>query len=79
MPFYRITIWVKTKRYPITGIRFINQTNIDLATIYFEGLAKVSFPPYQVTNVEVGMLSKNNKAVRLHQTKILRKSGKLDN
>jgi hypothetical protein len=78
MPFYRVTIWLKNNRVPLTGIRFINQTNIDLATIYLEGIARSSFATSQVVDVEVAMLSKNSSAVRKHRIEILKISGKLN-
>lgn len=78
MPFYRITIWTRSKRQPITGIRYITQSNIDLATIFLEGRARASFPPHQVIDVEVAMLSKNSKAVQKQLKAILKKSGKLE-
>lgn len=79
MPYYRITIWIKNQSKPVSGIRFINETNIDLAQNLMQGKAKSHFPHNQVLDVEVAMLSKNSSVVKKHQQYILRKSGKLDN
>lgn len=77
MPFYRITIWLKNQRKPLSGIRYINQTNIDIVQNAMESKAKNNSPHNQVVDVEVAMLSKNSSVIRKYQQQILRKSGKL--
>ncbi len=78
MPFYRITIWLKSQRKPLQGIRFLNQTNIDFAQKMIEDKATGYFPYGHIVDVEVAMLSKNNKVIKKYQQFILRKSGKLN-
>ena len=74
MPFYRITIWLKNKRKPVTGIRFIEQSNIDIVNIQMQKQARIHYNDSLIIDVEVAMLSKNSKAVKQHQKEILSKS-----
>ncbi|HOZ83490.1 MAG TPA: hypothetical protein PKU82_11290 [Bacteroidia bacterium] len=76
MPFYRITIWLKNKRKPVSGIRFIEQSNIDIVNIQMQKQARIHYNDSLIIDVEVAMLSKNSKAVKQHQKEILSKSGK---
>jgi hypothetical protein len=75
MPFYRITIWLKNKRKPVSGIRFIEQSNIDIVNIQMQKQARIHYNDSLIIDVEVAMLSKNSKAVKQHQKEILAKSG----
>ena len=43
MPFYRITIWLKNKRKPVSGIRFIEQSNIDIVNIQMQKQARIHY------------------------------------
>ena len=74
MPFYRITIWLKNKRKPVSGIRFIEQSNIDIVNIQMQKQARIHYNDSLIIDVEVAMLSKNSKAVKQHQKEILSKS-----
>lgn len=74
LPYYRITIWLKNQKKPVQGIRFLQQSNIDLVQINMERRATASYPPNQVKGVEVAMLSKNSPIVKKFQQSILRKS-----
>jgi len=69
---------IKNQRKPVSGIRFLNQTNIDLAQNYMEEKARSYFPHNQVLDVEVAMLSKNCRVIKKYQQYILKKSGKLN-
>ena len=64
MPFYRITIWLKNKRKPVSGIRFIEQSNIDIVNIQMQKQARIHYNDSLIIDVEVAMLSKNSKAVK---------------
>jgi hypothetical protein len=75
MPFYRITIWLKNKRKPVSGIRFIEQSNIDIVNIQMQKQARIHYNDSLIIDVEVAMLSKNSIAVKQHQKEILGKSG----
>ena len=77
MPFYRITIWLKNKRKPVSGIRFIEQSNIDIVNIQMQKQARIHYNDSLIIDVEVAMLSKNSKAVKQHQKEILSKSGNM--
>ena len=77
MPFYRITIWLKNKRKPVSGIRFIEQSNIDIVNIQMQKQARIYYNDSLIIDVEVAMLSKNSKAVKQHQKEILAKSGNM--
>ena len=77
MPFYRITIWLKNKRKPISGIRFIEQSNIDIVNIQMQKQVRIHYNDSLIIDVEVAMLSKNSKAVKQHQKEILSKSGNM--
>ncbi len=77
MPFYRITIWLKNKRKPVSGIRFIEQSNIDIVNIQMQKQARIHYNDSLIIDVEVAMLSKNSKAVKQHQKEILAKSGNM--
>ncbi len=77
MPFYRITIWLKNKRKPVSGIRFIEQSNIDIVNIQIQKQARIHYNDSLIIDVEVAMLSKNSKAVKQHQKEILAKSGNM--
>ena len=77
MPFYRITIWLKNKRKPVSGIRFIEQSNIDIVNIQMQKQARFHYNDSLIIDVEVAMLSKNSKAVKQHQKEILSKSGNM--
>lgn len=74
MPFYRITIWLKNKRKPVSGIRFIEQSNIDIVHIQMQKQARIHYNDSLIIDVEVAMLSKNSKAVKQYQKEILSKS-----
>ena len=77
MPFYRITICLKNKRKPVSGIRFIEQSNIDIVNIQMQKQARIHYNDSLIIDVEVAMLSKNSKAVKRHQKEILGKSGNM--
>jgi len=74
LPYYRITIWLKNKRKPVSGIRFIEQANIDMVNIKIQKQARLHYNDSLIADVEVAMLSKNSTAVKQHQKQILRKS-----
>jgi hypothetical protein len=78
LPFYRITIWLKNQRKPLQGIRFVNQSNIDLVQNLMEAKARMNSPINHVIDVEVAMLSKNSTVIKKHQKLILRRSGNMD-
>ncbi|MBS0646654.1 MAG: hypothetical protein JSR97_08725 [Verrucomicrobia bacterium] len=63
VPYYRITIWLKTKQKPVQGIRLIEQHNIDIVTNIIRKKAEASYPGSIIKRVEVAMLSKNDIAV----------------
>ena len=58
MPFYRITIWLKNKKKPVTGIRFIELNNIEQVQIKIQNKVGHYYFGSELVDVEVAMLSK---------------------
>lgn len=77
MPYYRITIWVKQQRKPLSGIRYIEVADIDRVQLKVEQKAALHFRGSDLLKVEVAMLSKNCSAVKSNQKAILAKSGNI--
>ncbi len=77
MPYYRINIFLKSQRNPISGIRYIEIADIDRVQHIIEKQAELHYPGTRITEVEVAMLSKNCKAVKSNQKAILAKSGNI--
>lgn len=63
MPYYRITIWLKTKQKPVQGIRLIEQYNIDIVTNVIRKKTEANYPSSTIKRIEVAMLSKNDVAI----------------
>lgn len=63
MPYYRIIIWTKKRKLPYSGIRLINDTNIN--SVYKMANSR-AFEIYRrdLVDVEVQMLSKLCTAVK---------------
>ena len=74
MPFYRITIWLKNKKKPVTGIRFIELNNIEQVQIKIQNKVGHYYFGSELIDVEVAMLSKNCKAVKSNLKRIMNKS-----
>ena len=74
MPFYRITIWLKNKKKPVTGIRFIELNNIEQVQIKIQNKVGHYYFGSELVDVEVAMLSKNCTAVRRNLKRIMNKS-----
>jgi len=74
MPFYRITIWLKNKKKPVTGIRFIELNNIEQVQIKIQKKVGEYYYGSILIDVEVAMLSKNCTAVKTNLKKIMNKS-----
>ncbi len=66
MPYYRITIWVKNKRKPLEGIRFIENYNIDVVHLMVKRTSLQKISDSNFIDLEVAMLSKNSSAVIRH-------------
>ena len=77
MPYCRITIWIKSQRKPLSGIRFIDSADIDRVQQKVEQITAQHFYGSDLLNVEVAMISKNCKAVKNNQKAILAKSGNI--
>ncbi len=68
MPYYRILIWTKRRKLPFTGIRLIDNPNIN--SVYNMVYSKASQVYRQdLIDVEVQMLSKLCTAVRRFEKK----------
>ncbi len=68
MPYYRIMIWTKTRKKPFSGIRFIENQNINA----IQGMAYKKAEEIYHSNlidVEVQMLSKTSNAVKFYMNK----------
>ena len=74
MPFYRITIWLKNKKKPVTGIRFIELNNIEQVQIKIQNKVGHYYFGSELVDVEVAMLSKNCTAVKRNLKRIMNKS-----
>jgi len=74
MPFYRITIWLKNKKKPVTGIRFIELNNIEQVQIMIQNKVGHYYFGSELIDVEVAMLSKNCTAVKRYLKRIMNKS-----
>ena len=66
MPYYRITIWVKNKRKPLEGIRFIENYNIDVVHLMVKRTSLQKISDSNFIDLEVAMLAKNSSAVIRH-------------
>ena len=74
MPFYRITIWLKNKKKPVTGIRFIELNNIEQVQIKIQNKVGHYYFGSELVDVEVAMISKNCTAVKRNLKRIMNKS-----
>jgi len=74
MPFYRIRIWLKNRKAPIQGIRFIELNNIEQVQNKIQNKAGQYYYGSQLVDVEVAMLSKNCSAVKKNLNTIMKKS-----
>ena len=74
MRFYRITIWLKNKKKPVTGIRFIELNNIEQVQIKIQNKVGHYYFGSELVDVEVAMLSKNCTAVKRNLKRIMNKS-----
>ena len=74
MPFYRIRIWLKNRKAPVQGIRFIELNNIEQVQNKIQTKAGQYYYGSQLADVEVAMLSKNCSAVKKHLNTIMKKS-----
>jgi len=74
MPFYRIRIWLKNRKAPVQGIRFIELNNIEQVQIKIQNKAGQYYYGSQLVDVEVAMLSKNCSAVKKNLNTIMKKS-----
>lgn len=72
MPYYRIIIWTKKRPEPFTGIRVIENHNINSVFIMTKNKAESTFG-WQLIDVEVQMLSKLCFAVKNHLINIEKK------
>ena len=74
MPFYRIRIWLKNRKAPVQGIRFIELNNIEQVQNKIQTKAGQYYYGSQLVDVEVAMLSKNCSAVKKNLNAIMKKS-----
>jgi hypothetical protein len=74
MPFYRIRIWLKNRKAPVQGIRFIELNNIEQVQNKIQIKAGQYYYGSQLVDVEVAMLSKNCSAVKKNLITIMKKS-----
>ena len=74
MPFYRIRIWLKNRKTPVTGIRYIELNNIEQVQNKIQIKAGQYYYGSQLIDVEVAMLSKNSSAVKKNLNTIMKKS-----
>ena len=74
MPFYRIRIWLKNRKAPVTGIRFIELNNIEQVQNKIQIKAGQYYYGSQLVDVEVAKLSKNSSAVKKNLNTIMKKS-----
>ena len=74
MPFYRIRIWLKNRKVPVSGIRYIELNNIEQVQNKIQIKAGQYYYGSQLVDVEVAMLSKNSSAVKKNLNTILKKS-----
>jgi len=77
MPFYRIRIWLKNRKAPVQGIRFIELNNIEQVQNKIQNKAGQHYFGSQLIDVEVAMLSKNCSAVKKNLNYIMKKSVEL--
>lgn len=73
MPYYRIVIWTKRRKKPFSGIRLINDPNINSMYQMARSHADRIYP-LDLLNVEVQMLSKLCKAVKQLEKKLRKES-----
>lgn len=71
MPFYRITVWVKDRQFPMQGIRESPENNIDSYNRHIERMVYTKMGHLSVVDYEVAMLPRGCKAVKDY----LRKKG----
>ena len=64
MPYYRIVIWTRKRKQPYSGIRFFESPNINAVQQICASKARERYPR-DLIEVEVQMLSKLTKAVKL--------------
>ena len=69
MPYYRIVIWTTRRKLPYTGIRLINDHNINSVFTTVKSKANDTYRK-DLIDVEVQMLSKLCKAVIEHEKKV---------
>ncbi len=77
MPYYRILIWTKLRKRPFTGIRMIDQFNINSVYLTVVSKAKSSYRS-DFIDCEVQMLSKLSTAVKNNLKKERPKGKKSD-
>lgn len=65
MPYYRIIVWVKTRKTPYQGIRLIHNDNINGVYNHYHSEATIKYGKNFV-DLEVQMLSKLCSAVKEH-------------
>jgi RNA-splicing ligase RtcB len=68
VPYYRILIWTKTRKNPFTGIRFIEQNNINNVYLMVMKKAKDTYR-HDFLDCEIQMLSKLSRAVKSYLKK----------
>jgi hypothetical protein len=68
VPYYRILIWTKRRKKPFTGIRFIEQHNINNVYLMVKNKAKDTYQ-YDFLDCEIQMLSKLSTAVKNYVNK----------
>lgn len=72
MPYYRIVIWTTQRRVPFTGIRQIENYNVDAVQHIMRVKAEETYRR-DLIDVEVQMISKVSTAVRKHLEEIKKK------
>ncbi|MCU7552912.1 hypothetical protein OCK74_27580 [Chitinophagaceae bacterium LB-8] len=72
MPFYRIVIWTRKRREPYTGIRQIDNYNIDAVQHIMRVKAEETYR-FDFVDVEVQMISKVSTAVKKYLKELTRK------
>ncbi len=73
MPYYRITIWVKDRPKPLTGIREMKEFNIDVVNYNIEREIYRTISEQNLIDYEVCMLPKNCTAVKVYLNNTYRK------
>ncbi|HWB25646.1 MAG TPA: hypothetical protein VG738_09210 [Chitinophagaceae bacterium] len=69
MPFYRITVWVKNRTVPYTGVREYPEHNIDSMFSYAERMIYAKMPHESIIDYEVAMLPRGCSAVKKYLRK----------